>query len=54
MTQTKRDTMVLQTGVGCGAKHKPINMSSFENILRRGQSPARTEMSEENEGFNHK
>jgi hypothetical protein len=36
MIQKKRDTLVLQVGVGLGAKHKPIKICSFENILRRG------------------
>jgi len=34
MTQTERDTLVLQVGVGRGAKQKPINIFSVEIFLR--------------------
>jgi len=36
MTQTKRDTLVLQVEAGRGAKHKAIKMYFFENLLRSG------------------
>ena len=34
--------------VGRGAKHKPVKICSFGNILRTGQSQTRTVISEEN------
>jgi len=39
MTQTKRDTLVLQIGAGRGAKHKPIKMYSFENFSKKRLKP---------------
>ena len=48
ITQTERDSLVLQVGVGRVARQKPIKSMFFENFLRR-QRPRRDVISEEEE-----